>query len=145
MNWLWILLAVSAQSGQDAPPASYDDSFPDRYSTILTEAPTVLANMPLEEEVIVRSPVGAGVARIRRTDGAVVPYDDNIGIVTIRHGFGDDVYLLSKGFRTITVSWIGERYVHVNKGIGHIAAVEEIYDLIEQTWLVQHTVIYKWP
>ena len=144
MHLLWIMIAFSATQ-ERAPVAFYGDEFADRYSSISAEASTIPDIMPLEEEVIVYSPTGEGVARTIRTDGAKVAYEDNIAIVSVEHGFGDPVFLRSRGFRTIAVSWIGERYVYINKGIGHVVSIEEIFDLVESRWLVQHTVHYRWP
>lgn len=99
----------------------------------------------VSSEVIVHSPTGKGTARVLRTDGCKIPYEDNVAHVTFENLFGDTLYMRPKGIRTITVSWIGERFVHINKGVGRIVSIEEIYDLVERDWLVQHTVSYHLP
>ena len=145
MRFLCALLAFSIQADPPTPPASYSDGFADRYSVVVEEPLVFEPETPLEDEIVVHSPTGEGTARLTRTDGVKVPYEENVAHVVIEHRFGDTVYLRSTGFRTINVTWIGERYVFINKGIGHVAAIEEIFDLVERKWLVQHSVAYRWP
>lgn len=130
---------------EDGPPALYGNEFSDRYSVIEGKAPNVLDGRPVEDPVVVVSPQKYGIATVKRTLGTEVPYDRAIAVVSIEHKFGDPIYLKSIGFRTITVSWIGERFVHINKGIGRIVSVEEIVDLVERKWLIQHTISYVVP
>ena len=138
-------LAASAVSNSELPPAQYGDAFADHYSSIQSEAPSIPKDLPLEQEVVIYSPSREGIARFVRTDGAKVPYEENIGIVRIEHKFGPTIFLVSKGFRTINITWIGERFVFLDKNLGHVANVEEIYDLVNGKWLVQQSVRYRWP
>ena len=125
------------------PPVSYGDGFSDRYSIIKLDKPNMPDGLPIEDPVVIFSPLKLGSATVERTSGTEVPYDRSVGIVTVEHKFGDPIYFVSTGFRTITVTWIGERFVRLDKGIGHIVSVEEIYDLVERKWLVRHTITYR--
>lgn len=145
MYLIYALLTLSALPEQPLPPASYGDGFSERYSVISVESLEFAPDVPLEAEVIVHSPSAQGTVTVLRTDGALVPYEDNIAHLTIENKFGDTLFMRSEGFRTISVAWIGERYVYINKGIGHVVSIEEIYDLVDRKWLVQHTVNHRWP
>ena len=143
---LFILLALtSVVAAQPGPPAIYDKSFSDRYCVVMLEKPTFSENTPLEPPMIVNSPIGSSTAHVVRTDGTKVPYDDAEAHITVVSAFGDTIYFKSRGFRTVDVQWIGERFLFINKGIGHIVAIEEIYDIVDKKWLVQQTVSYRWP
>lgn len=143
-----VSVQVQAQSvlpESDLPPASYGDGFPDRYSKLEYEPQHIPEGLPVEVPVITYSPFRQGVATVERTLGSEIPYDRSVAVVTIEHKFGDPIYLVSTGFRTITVTWIGERYVRLDKGIGHVVSIEEIFDLVDRKWLVRHTITYRWP
>ena len=133
---------VAAQIG---PPAVYDKSFSDRYCVVVTEEPTFTEDTPLEPMVVVRSPIGSSTARVVRTDGTAIPYEDAEAHITVESAFGEPIYFKSRGFRTVDVQWIGERFLFVRKGIGRIVAIEEIYDIVDRKWLVQQTVSYRTP
>ena len=145
MRFLILLLLTSVLAAQPGPPAIYDKSFSDRYCVETPEEPTFPENTPLEPVVIVNSPIGSSTARIVRTDGAKISYDDAEAHITVVSAFGDTIYFKSKGFRTVDVQWIGERFLFISKGIGHIVAIEEIYDIVDKKWLMQQTVRYRWP
>lgn len=112
---------------------------------VVIEEPVFGEHTPLEKAVTVHSPGGHSNARVLRTDGTKIPYDNAEAHIRIENAFGDPIYLTSKGFRTIDLQWIGERYLHISKGIGHIVRIEEIYDLRDRRWLLQETVTYRWP
>jgi hypothetical protein len=47
-----------------------------------------------------------------------------------------------KFFRTVTLTWITERTVLIDRDIGHTAGIEEILDVIDRRWLSQQSVDY---
>ena len=145
MRFLILLAFTSVLAAQPGPPAIYDKSFSDRYCVVTPEEPTFPKSTPLEPAVVVNSPIGSSTVRVVRTDGTKIPYDDAEAHITVVSEFGPTIYFKSKGFRTIEVQWIGERFLFISKGIGHIAAIEEIYDIVDKQWLVQQTVAYRWP
>jgi hypothetical protein len=145
MRYLIPILLTSVLAAHAGPPATYGTGFSERYCKVMTEAPSFPASTPLEKAVTVNSPNGHSNARVLRTDGTKIPYDDAQAHISIQNAFGDPIYISSKGFRTIDVQWIGERYLHISKGIGHIVRIEEIYDLRDRLWLLQETVTYRWP
>lgn len=69
--------------------------------------------------------------------------DDAQTHVIVQRIFGESIYLGPKGFRPIDLWWLGERYLHISKGIGHIVRIEEIDDLVDRRWLIQETVTYR--
>ena len=145
MRFLILLLLTSVLAAQPGPPAIYNTSFSDQYCVVTPEEPTFPEDTPLESAVVVNSPIGSSTARVVRTDGTKIPYDDAEAHITVVSAFGDTIYFKSKGFRTVDVQWIGERFLFISKGIGHIVAIEEIYDIVDKKWLVQQTVSYRWP
>lgn len=126
-----------------APPETYSQKFSDRYWVQLDEPPQISRSTPLEPERIVISRSGESSARLVRTAGSEVSYDESYAYVHIETPFGDPVYLQAQGFRSIKVEWIGERYLSLGKKLGHVVSAEEIYDLAERKWLVQHTIHYR--
>ncbi len=145
MRFLMLLALTNVAAAQLGPPATYDKSFSDRYCVVAPEEPRFAENTPLEPAVVVPSPIGSSTARVVRTDGAKTPYEDAEAHITVESAFGEPIYFQSKGFRTVDVQWIGERFLFIRKGLGRIVAVEEIYDIVDREWLVQQTVSYKAP
>ena len=145
MRHLILLALTSVVVAQPGPPAIYDKSFSDRYCIVTQDEPRFAEDKPLESPVSIKSPIGSSTARVVRTDGSMVPYDDAEAHITVESAFGEPIYFKSKGFRTVDVQWMGERFLFIRKGIGHIVAIEEIYDIVDRRWLVQQTVSYTWP
>lgn len=145
MRLLFLLIIASVSAAQVGPPAIYDKSFSDRYCVLTPDAPEFPESTPVEAAVTVRSPIGLSTARIVRTDGTEIPYEDAEAHITVQSAFGEPIYLTTKGFRTVDVQWIGERFLFIKKGLGRIVAVEEIYDIVDKEWLVQQTVSYPSP
>jgi hypothetical protein len=135
-----LTLVPSVAARNEPPPPSYDDKMEDRYSRVVSELEGISSEFPTEKRIAVHSPSNRGVAIVDRTHAAVVAPDRSEATVTIRHPYGDPVYLKLTGFRTIEVSWIGERYVRLNTEIGDKVSIDEIYDLVDRSWLVQHAV-----
>ncbi len=131
---------------QPIPAVTYSDSFQDRYSEIVETSRQFGAGTPLEGKIRhVRSPLEISTASILRTDGAKVPYEDAEAHILIETEQGPHVYVIVKGFRSVSVSWIGERFLLIKRDIGHVAGIEEIFDLVERKWLIQQSVHYRWP
>lgn len=145
MHFFMLIVITSLPVAQPGPPATYDKSFSDRYCVVTSIEPAFSEDVPLEPTVVVNSPLGSSSARVVRTDGTKIPYEDAEAHITVVSAFGDTIYFKSIGFRTVNVQWIGERFLFVSKGIGHIVGIEEIYDIVEKRWLVQQTVSYRWP
>jgi len=57
----------------------------------------------------------------------------------------ETAYFRVKGFRSITATWIGERLISINREVGHVAAIEEIYDVVDGKWLLLQSFHYRWP
>ena len=145
MRLLILSILTSVAVAQPGPPAIYDNSFSERYCVVIQDQPVFAEDTPLESPVSVISPIGSSTARVVRTDGSKVPYDAAEAHITVESAFGQPIYFKSKGFRTVDVQWMGERFLFIRKGIGHIVAIEEIYDIVDRKWLVQQTVSYTRP
>ena len=131
---------------QPIPTIVYSDSFQDRYSEIVETRPQFEPGTPLESKIRnVRSPLEISIASVWRTDGAKVPYEDAEAHILIETKQGPHVYLRAKGFRSLNVSWIGERLLLIKRDIGHVAGIEEIFDLVDRKWILQQSVHYSWP
>ena len=50
--------------------------------------------------------------------------------------------LSATDFRAVQVSWVTEKLVFILLDIGHIAAVEAIYDVEKDSWLYRESVLY---
>ena len=145
VNGFLILILVAASAPQTMPPVSYSDSFSDRYSEASDSRLEFHPETPLEPLIEVQSALGASTAQVLRTDGVKVFYENALAHISVESKLCEDIYFKVKGFRTVTASWIGERYLFIRRDIGHVAAIEEIYDLVERKWLLQQSVHYRWP
>ena len=142
MNAFILIILASTGLTLLGPPATYGDGFLDRYSVRVDDAPIFETETPLEGEVVIPSPSGRSSVTLVRTDGAKIPYEKAEAHIFVDNAFGDPIYFRSIGFRNIELSWVGERYLFIDKGIGRIVRIEEIFDLIDERWIVQHTVTY---
>jgi hypothetical protein len=121
---------------------SYSNMWKQYYSRIVEKAPEFPAGIPVEPTVTIPSPMGYGSAALVSTDAVKVPYDQEEAHIAIRSKYFPPVYLKVKFFRTVTLIWITERIVLIDRDIGHIAGIEEILDVIDRRWLSQQSVSY---
>ena len=145
MPSLVIAMLFAAVAAQTTPPVMYGDTFAERYSEISHAALEFPAATPLEPAVVVRSRLGTSVARVIRTDGVKIPYENAEAHITVETELGETVHLRVKGLRSVSASWIGERLLFISRDIGHVAGIEEIYDVVDGKWLLQQSVAYRWP
>lgn len=141
-----ILAALLVASVAEATPQlSYSDAFSDRYSTWSERALVFPHDTPLESKIAIETPRGSGRATLVRTDGAVVPYEHEEAHISITSELADSVNISAKMFRTISVTWVNERLLFIKRHIGHVAAIEELFDIVERQWVFQQSVHYRWP
>ena len=145
MRILVIAMFFAAAASQQAPPVAYSDAFAGRYGEASDTPLEFPEATPLEPAVVVRSRLGASSATMLRTDGVKIPYEQAEAHITVTSELGAPSYLRMRGFRSVTTSWVGERLLFIYRDVGHVAAVEEIYDVVDRKWLLQQSVHYRWP
>ena len=133
-----ISLVVSA----DQPRVIFSNDFKDWYPDIIDPSKGALTGLPLEAPVTVTSPHQVWAATVTRTEGTKVPYDQSLGRIEVTSDGQPMTVIRTHGFRTITVTWINDRLLHVNLGLGRIAEVEAIYDMQGHQWLYRDSISY---
>ena len=141
-----MFVALLAHAGSEGvPPVRFSDQFSDRWWSQVSERPELLDEVPLYPERTVDSPSGESSARLVRTDGTRIPYEESVAYIHIESAFGEPVHFVSTGFRSVQIAWISESVISLNKDLGHVVTTEEIFDLSTRQWLVQRTVHHRWP
>lgn len=80
-------------------------------------------------------------ATVIRTRGDAYPYERQKGLITIEgDGLERALVLSVSHFRTIDVSWVTEKLILIRIGVGRVAAVEAIYDVIASEWVYRESV-----
>ena len=129
--------------GQElARPVSYSDLFKEHYSKVSSKELVFGENIPIENEKEIKSQMRSGSIVLRRTDGARIPYEDAKAYLTVRSSLSETIHIEVKYMRWIEVKWISERAFLIYRNIGHIAGIEEIYDILDRKWLLQTSVHY---
>jgi hypothetical protein len=142
MKCLVTALLLGALPGIAPAQVDYSDDFKQYYSRITKDAPEFPPTVPVESTLTIPSPMGYGSAKVVCTDGVKVPYDQQEAHVTITSKYFPRVCVEVKFFRTVTLTWITERTVLIERDIGHIAGIEEILDVIDRRWLSQQSLSY---
>jgi len=125
-----------------ATTVRYGDQFSDYYPVIVKEAPVLGPDIPLEKEVVVWSQFKNRKATLARSDGSKIPYEKEIGVVTVESKNGSKQYLLLKKFRTVELKWINDRLLLLSCNIGHMAGVEAIFDSQNGKWIYRQSMSY---
>lgn len=82
-------------------------------------------------------------ATVIRTRGDAYPYERQKGLIAIEGDGLDNTRVLSVShFRTIDVSWVTEKLILIRIGVGRVAVVEAIYDVIASEWIYRESVQY---
>lgn len=141
----WLVAALMLVAMPDLAPAqvSYSNIWKQYYSRIVEKAPEFPPSVPVEPPVTIPSPLGYASATLVSTDGVKVPYDQQEAHIAITSKSFPPVYVTAKFFRTVTLTWITERTVLIDRDIGHIAGIEEILDVIDRRWLSQQSITYE--
>ncbi len=102
-----------------------------------------LGSYSLEVPVVVWDDNRKRSATVIRTRGNAYPYERQKGLITIEgDGLEKPRVLSVSHFRTIDVSWVTEKLILVRIGVGRVAAVEAIYDVIASEWIYRESVQY---
>jgi hypothetical protein len=142
MRWLAVALLLLAMPDLASAQVTYSDIWKEYYSRVVDKAPEFPPGVPVESTVTIPSPMGYGSATLISTDGTKVPYDQEEAHITITSKLFPPVHVRVKFFRTLTLTWITERTVLIDRDIGHIAGIEEILDVIDRRWLSQQSLSY---
>ena len=135
LGGLWLLASASG--------VVYDDAFfNDHYSRIVRERPTFASGTPLLSADTSRSPNGFATATITQTDPIKIPYTEETAHIEVTGEDIDPLYIEVKNFRSVSVSWATDRILVIKRDIGHVAAMEEVIDIVERRWLSQKALFY---
>ena len=80
---------------------------------------------------------------VLRTRGDKYPYEEQKCVITVEgKGLEKPRVLSATHFRTVDISWITGKLILLRLGIGHVAAVEAIYDIEKDSWVYRESVEY---
>ncbi|MEX2381859.1 MAG: hypothetical protein WD490_05720 [Opitutales bacterium] len=80
---------------------------------------------------------------VLRTRGDKYPYEEQKCVIIIEgSGLETPRILSATHFRTVEVSWITGKLILLRIGIGHVAAVEAIYDTEKESWVYRESIHY---
>ncbi|MGE5176540.1 MAG: hypothetical protein ACM3JJ_09220 [Hyphomicrobiales bacterium] len=142
MRWLWMALLLVATPRLAPAQPDYSDIWKSYYSHVVEKAADFPPGTPVDSTVTIPSPMGYGSVAMVSTDGVKVPYDQAEAHISITSKYFRPVHVRVRFFRTLNVTWITERTVLIDRDIGHIAAIEEILDVVDRRWLSQQSVSY---
>jgi len=139
LGGLWLLASTAASAG-----IVYDDVFfKDHYSRIVRERPVFANGTPLLSMEMSKSPNGFATATIAQTDPVKIPYNEETAHIEVTGDDIDPLYIEVKNFRGVSVSWATDRILIIKRDIGHVAAMEEVIDIVERRWLSRKALFYK--
>lgn len=124
------------------PPLRYEDVNQRFRTTIATTEARFPAGIPVVGPETVDSPERTGRACVTQTDGTLVPYEQAEAHISITTALGPPVFLVVRDFRLLHVQWINERLLYLDRNMGRVAGIDEIFDVIERKWLFQKWVQY---
>jgi hypothetical protein len=116
----------------------YGHQWKEHYGKILTSRPAFDGSTPLEPTVIYSSHLEYATARLTRTDGARV--SPGVAYVEVTGTQIKPLYIELRKFRAIELIWATDRILIIKRNIGHIAAIEEVIDVVDRRWLSQQSV-----
>jgi hypothetical protein len=139
---LYLILPATGATQGDAPPLRYEALEPSFQTTVATRDCAFPAGVPIVGPETVDSPHGTGRACVTKTDGSVVPYEQAEAHISVTTELGQPVFLLVRDFRLLRVQWINERLLYLDRNMGRVAGIDEIFDVLERRWLFQAWVQY---
>lgn len=102
-----------------------------------------LGSYSLEVPVVVWNEGGSRSVTVARTRGDAYSYERQRGLVIIEGvNLSEPRVLSASHFRTVDVSWISEKLIHIRVGVSRLAAAEAIYDVVEGAWIYQESLQY---
>jgi hypothetical protein len=73
-----------------------------------------------------------------------VTYDRETAYIEVTGKRFVPLYIAVKNFRTISLSWATDRILVIQRDMGHVAAIEEVIDVVDRKWLSQQSVSYDY-
>lgn len=140
-----VVLAVfvfSAAVGAYATSVHYGNQLSDFYPEISTAAVAIPPEIALEKDVTVWSEFRNRKATLVRSDATKIPYDKEIGSITIESRNRPKQYIRLRRFRTVEIKWINDRLLYINCDIGHTASVDAIFDAQTGKWIYRQSMSY---
>jgi len=142
---LFVFLALGTPPVSTGPLLRYTDGAAKIYSTIAPTSPPFPEGLPLLPPKIVVSPWESGRATVTETDSSKVPYDREEAHIQIDSQLAKPLVVVVRDFRILKVRWVSDRLLFIWRDIGHVGAIEELLDVVDQRWLSQKTVEFRWP
>jgi hypothetical protein len=102
-----------------------------------------LVRYQLEAPVVIWDELRRRKVTVLRTRGDKYPYEEQKAAITVEgRGLEASRALSAADFRTVDVSWISGKLIFIRLGIGHVAAVEAVYDVEKDSWIYRESVEY---
>ena len=141
MKALLITFLLCLPGALGADDVTYSDVFLKHYPVRGREFD--IANYALEAPSIIWDDLRKRKVTVLRTRGDKYPYEEQKCVITVEvSGFETPRVLSAAHFRTVDVSWITGKLILIRLGIGHVAAVEAIYDTEKDSWVYRESVQY---
>ncbi len=141
MRWLAFAISGIVSIQAIAVQTVYSDALRELYPT--KGQAFDLGSYSLEVPVVVWDAARKRSATVNRTRGDAYPYERQRGLIIVEGAGLDEARVVSVShFRTIDVSWVTEKLILIRIGVGRVAAVEAIYDVVEESWIYRESVQY---
>ena len=140
-----VVLAVfvfSAAVGAYATSVHCSNELSDFYPEISMAEVAIPPGIPLEKDVTVWSEFRNRKATLVRSDATKIPYDKEIGAITIESPNRPKQYIRLRRFRTVEIKWINDRLLYIYCDIGHIGSVDAIFDAQTGKWIYRQSMSY---
>jgi hypothetical protein len=138
-------LAVTVVTAEEPRVSvNYGQELKEYYSKILSSRPVFAPGTPLEPQLKSTSPLGFATALLTQTDPTKVTYDRETAYIEVTGKRFVPLYIAVKNFRTIILSWATDRILVIQRDMGHVAAIEEVIDVVDRKWLSQQSVSYDY-
>src|SRR5581483_462185 len=136
------VFVLSAAVGAYATSVHYGNQLSDFYREIAAAAVAIAPEIPLEKEIAVWSELHNRKATLVRSDATKIPYDKEIGSITIESRNRPKRYIRLRRFRAVEIKWINDRLLYINCDVGHTASVDAIFDAQTGKWIYRQSMSY---
>jgi hypothetical protein len=123
---------------------NYGQELKEYYSRILGPRPEFAPDTPLKPELMSSSPFGFAAAILTQTDPTRMTYDRETAYIEVTGKRLVPLYIEVMIFRTFSLSWATDRILVIRRDMCHIAAIEEVIDVVDRKWLSKQSVSYDY-
>ncbi len=141
---LGFLVVTVVTAEEPGVSINYGQELKEYYSKILSSRPVFAPGAPLEPALKSTSPLGFATSVLTQTDPTKVTYDRETANIEVSGKSFVPLYIAVKNFRTIILTWATDRILIIQRDIGHLAAIEEVIDVVDRKWLSQQSVSYDY-